>query len=359
MKIGIIGPSQSGKSTTFHLLTGTEPNPHALFKREVQMGMSTVRDPRVDRLAELSDSRKRTYLAVEYFDMPPLESGAAKSDWFTAAIDGGIKTAEALLLVVRAFGADQIAGGINPLRDVLAVQEELVLADLIALENRLERIRKQRKVKPLSGEEHIEIELLTRAHAHASAGAPLRTLQLVPAERKPLKGFQFLSEKSLLVLVNSAEDKLADMDQVLSTLNAELAPLQAQAIALSARLEGDIARLPEADRPTFMADLGVTELARDRVVHASFDLLGLLTFLTTGDRESRIWPLHKGDTALDAAAEIHTDLARGFIRAEVVHFDDFVREGGYPGCKAKGLLRLEGRDYPVKDGDVLLIRHSS
>ncbi|HEY3296242.1 MAG TPA: DUF933 domain-containing protein [bacterium] len=356
MNIGIIGPARSGKTTTFHLLTGTIPKPEDAFKHEVQHGVTHVPDARVDKLSEMSSSKKSIYVTVEYVDTPALEAGASKTDWFRAAMDGGIKTTDALLLVVRAFGAEDQPGGVNPLRDIIAVQDELVLADMIILENRLERLQKQRRVKAPLPEEKAELDLLTKAHAHLGEGKPLRILELEHNEQKALRGFQFLSEKPLLAVVNAAEDMLASTD--LHKLGDDLKHYHIQVIALSAALEGDIARLPRDEQEAFMSDLGVTELARDRVLRASFDLLGLQSFLTTGDKESRAWPIHKGDTAQEAAGVIHTDLAKGFIRAEVVHFDDFVREGGYPGCKAKGLLRLEGKEYPVKDGDILVIRHS-
>lgn len=358
MNIGLIGPSRSGKTTTFHLLTGTPPRPDDAYKREVQHGVTHVPDPRVDKLAEISRSKKTTYVTVEYVDTPPLESGASKSDWFAAAMEGGIKSTDALLLIARAFGSGEMSRPTDPLHDVLTVQDELILADLIVLEKRLERLEKQRRVKPITPEEKSEMEILARGSEHLSAGHPLRTLPLEPTEKKMMRGFQFLSEKPVLVLVNTSEDMLAHMDDALHELDDKLKPHRIHAIALSAKLEGEIAALPAEERAAFMADIGVADLARERVLHASFALLGLQSFLTTGEKESRAWPMEKGGTALDAAGVIHTDLARGFIRAEVVHYDDFVREGGYPGCKTKGLLRLEGKEYVVKEGDVLLIRHS-
>ncbi|MDD5087184.1 MAG: DUF933 domain-containing protein [bacterium] len=359
MNIGLIGKSRSGKTTTFHLLTGTAPDPHAAHKHEVQMGVTHVPDPRVDTLAEISASKKKIYVTVEYVDAPAFDVGAAKSDWFASALEGGVKNSEALLLVARAFGADELSEPLDPLRDVLAVQDELVLSDMLILEKRMDRLTRQRKVKTLSADEQMEMGILERASETLANGKPLRTLALDTSEKKTLRGFQFLSEKPLLAVVNAAEDDLTRWGGEIRELNGKLEPHGIRAVALSAALEGEIARLDPAERAVFMSDLGVTELARDRILRASFDLLGLMSFLTTGDKESRAWPLRKGETALDAAASIHTDLARGFIRAEVVAYDDFVREGGYPGCKTKGLLRLEGKDYPVKDGDILVIRHSS
>ncbi len=358
MNIGIIGPPLSGKTTTFHLLTGTEPDPAAAFKREVQMAMTHVPDSRVDKLSEMSASKKAVYTTVEYVDTPGIEHGAAKTDWFGAALAGGVKNSDALLLVVRAFGEEGLGSGINPERDILSVQEELTFADLVVLENRLERLQKQRRVKTVTHEETVEMELLARGKEYLEASKPLRLMPMEAHEKKLLRGYQFLSAKPLLAVVNAADDELAGISKTLAELNAKLASLQIRAIALSASLEGEIARLEGEEQQVFMADLGVSELARDRVLRASYDLLGLQTFLTTGEKESRAWPIHKGETAVDAAGVIHTDLAKGFIRAEVVHYDDFVREGGYPGCKHKGLLRLEGKEYVVKDGDILVIRHS-
>jgi GTP-binding protein YchF len=358
MNIGLIGPSRSGKTTTFHLLTGTPTRPEEAFKREVHHGVTHVPDPRVDKLAEISGSKRATYVTVEYVDTPPLEAGASKSDWFAAAMEGGIKHTEALLVVVRAFGEEELSAPVDPVRDILMVQEELMLADLMVLEKRTERQEKQRRVKPLTPEEKIELEILQRGSHHLSEGQPLRTLALDVHDRKMLRGFQFLSEKPLLALINTSEDRLSHYEDTLHEINGRLQPHRIHAIALSAKLEGEIAALPADERVAFMSDIGVSEAARERVLKASFELLGLQTFLTTNEKESRAWPIEKGGTALDAAGIVHTDLARGFIRAEVVSFDDLAREGGYPGCKAKGLVRLEGKEYVVKDGDVLLIRHS-
>ena len=358
MNIGIIGPTRSGKTTVFHLLTGTAPDPHADLKHEVRHGVTSVPDPRVDKLAEISQSKKITYTTVEYVDMPPFDAGASKSDWFASALEGGIKTTDALLLVVRGFGAEDAGQPLDPLRDILIVQEELVLADLILLEKRQERLHRQKRVKVLTSDEKVEMDILERALAHLNTDQPLRTVKLDPHEKKTLRGFQFLSEKPLLAVINAEESSLPSVMASIEDIHSKLSGFSIATMALSAKLEEEISELPPDEQTVFMSDIGVSELARDRVLHASQALLGLQTFLTTGEKESRAWPLPKGGTALEAAGVVHTDLARGFIRAEVVHFADFVREGGYPGCKHKGLLRLEGKEYPVKDGDVLLIRHS-
>ncbi|MBI5059433.1 redox-regulated ATPase YchF [candidate division KSB1 bacterium] len=358
MNIGIIGPPQSGKTTTFHLLTGTAHDPAASFKREVQHAVTDVPDRRVDKLSEMSQSKKTVYVTVEYVDTPGIEHGGSKTEWFAAAIEGGVKNSDALLTVVRAFGEDSAARELNPQRDILAIQDELVFADLVVLENKLSRLEKQRRVKAATPDEKHEAELLHRGLELLQTGQPLRLLTLDAHDKKALRGYQFLSEKPLLAIVNAADDRLQQINSSLAALNGALAAHGIQAIALSALVEAEIAGLDSESQAAFMSDLGVEELARDRVLRASYALLGLQSFLTTGDKESRGWSIHKGDSALDAAGVIHTDLAKGFIRAEVVNYDDFVREGGYAGCRAKGLVRLEGKEYPIKDGDILVIRHS-
>ncbi len=358
MNIGIIGPPQSGKTITFHLLANTTPDPNAGFKHEVQHAVTFVPDPRVDTLADLSASKKRVYVTVEYVDTPGIEQGGSKSEWFASAIQHGVKTADALLVVLRAFGAESAGRELSPQRDLLSIQDELIFSDLVILESKLSRLEKQRRVKASSAEEKHEAELLHRANEHLQGSKPLRTLDMGAAEKRLLRGYQFLSEKPILAVVNCEETNLSAMLKTIDTLNASLQEHGIEAIILSAQVESEIASLDDEARTAFMADLGVTDLARNRVLQASFHLLGLQSFLTTGDKESRAWPIPKGSTALDAAGVIHTDLAHGFIRAEVVHYDDFVREQGYAGCRAKGLVRLEGREYCVKDGDILVIRHS-
>lgn len=357
MNIGLIGPPRSGKTTVFHLLTGTENDPNAAFKREALRAVTHVPDKRVDKLAEMSNSKKTDYVTVEYVDTPGIEEGSSKQNWFEGQVMSEIKNSDALLLIVRDFGAEEV-DSLHPEKDIRSVQDELVFADFVVIEKRLDKLNKQRRVKPITGEEQHELSVLEHAHAALEEGKPLRMLEMDAVDKKLLRGFQCLSEKPLLAIVNVADDKLAASDAQVQALNESLADCGVQAIALSAQIEGEIALLEGEEREEFMKDLGITDAARDRVLRSSFELLGMHSFLTTGDKESRAWPIMRNATAVDAAGVIHTDLAHGFIRAEVVHYDDFVREGGYPGCREKGLLRLEGKDYIVKDGDILVIRHS-
>ncbi|MCL4306576.1 YchF family ATPase [bacterium] len=358
MNIGIIGAPQSGKTTVFHLLTGTEPDPNALHKRETLRAVTQVPDARVDKLAEMSESRKVIYTTVEYLDTPGLEEGASKQSWFEGVFSGELKNADALALVVRGF---ELAGALesaDPPRDIRRIQDELIFSDLIVIEKRHEKLQKQVRVKSPTAQETMELEVLERAKAQLEAGRPLRVLELGVHEKKALRGFQLLSEKPMLVVLNLSEGDLSNADALAAKLSGTFAHDGMAVIGLSASIEGEIARLDAEERAVFMSDLGITTSARDRIIQASYKLLGLQSFLTTGDKETRAWPIHIGETAVEAAGVIHSDLAKGFIRAEVVHYDDFVRESGYAGCRTKGLIRLEGKEYVVKDGDILVIRHS-
>ena len=357
MNIGLIGPPRSGKTTVFHLLTGTENDPNAAFKREALHAVTHVPDERVEKLAEISGSKKTDYVTVEYVDTPGIEEGSSKQNWFEGQVMSELKNSDALLLIVRDFGEEEV-DALHPEKDIRSVQDELIFADFVVLEKRLTKLNKQRRLKPMTNEEQHEMTVLEHAHAMLEEEKPLRNLEVNAADKKLLRGFQLLSEKPILAVVNVADDKLADSASEIQAINEKLADIGIHAISLSAQIEGEVAMLEGEEREEFMKDLGIEDAARDRVLRASFELLGMHTFLTTGDKESRAWPIIRDATAVEAAGVIHTDLAHGFIRAEVVHFDDFVREGGYPGCRDKGLLRLEGKDYIVKDGEVLVIRHS-
>ncbi len=358
MNIGLVGLPKSGKTTTFHLLTGTEPDPAHAFRREAMRAVASIPDERVEKIAAITGSAKAVHIAVEYCDTPPVETGSAKADWFTTQVAAHLKLADALVQVVRAYGKRELEEGIDVLRDIRRVEDELIFADLVVLDGREKRLQKMAKVKPLSAEDKHELELLEQGRALLEDNRPLRLLELRSEDKKQLRGFQFLSEKPLLVLVNADETELPIVQSQLPNFEAELAEGNTRILALCADLEREIAELAPDEQAAFLADLGMTETALRRVLHASFDLLGLLSFFTTNENETHAWTLRSGETALDAAATVHTDLARRFIRAEIVSYDDFVAHGGYTGCREKGLLRLEGKDYRVTDGDIVLIRHN-
>lgn len=358
MNIGLVGLPKSGKTTTFHLLTGTKPDPAHAFRREAMRAVAAIPDERVEKIAALTGSAKTAHVSVDYCDTPPVETGSAKAEWFTTQVSAHLKLADALVQVVRAFGKSEMEEEIDILRDIRRVEDELIFADLVVLDGRHKKLEKMARVSPLSAEDKREVELLEQGKAALEDNRPLRLLELSAEDEKRLRGFRFLSEKPLLVLVNADEKELPNVQAALPQFEAELAQKNTKILAFCVDLEQEIAELPDDEQAAFLADMGVTEPARRRVLRASFDLLGLLSFFTTNEKETHAWTLRGGETALDAAATVHTDFARRFIRAEVVSFEDFAAHGGYPGCRQKGLLRLEGKDYRVKDGDILLIRHN-
>ena len=344
MRVGLTGFPGAGKTTTFNALTGLHAEPGGTA---LNLGTIKVPDARVDGLARIWSPRKTTYAEVTFVDFPPARAAAGTRAVLDAGTVAQLRDADALVEVVRGF--PDIAGeAATPAVDVEAFGAELVLADLAVVEKRLERLRKDPK-----GNER-EKALLERLVPELEAGRALRTLSLAPEERTQVAGFAFLSLRPLLVLLNVAEAEAAAPlpEDVLGRARLQ----GAEAMALSARLEAEVAELEPADRQAFLEDLGLRETARDRFIRASYALLDLVSFLTAGEDECRAWPIRRGTTALKAAGKIHSDIERGFIRAEVVAYDDFIRHGSEAKCREAGKLRLEGKDYVVQDGDIAHFR---
>jgi hypothetical protein len=346
MKIGIVGFPRSGKTTVFNALTGlhaavggfadpTKPN----------LGAIKVPDPRIDKLSEIFQPRKTTYAEAVFVDFPPTaERSSSALDQATLT---QMRDADAMVQVVRGF-TDPIGGGApNPRRDVDNFVNELILADLGVLERRLERMRKEK------GKEQ-EAALVERCRAALEAETPLRRVDLSEADERALSGYGLLSRVPLMVLLNVGEADAAG--GVPAELAEHLAGIGVPCLSLCAQIEMEIASLDPEDRAPFLADLGLRESARDRFVQAAYELLDLISFLTTGPDEVRAWPIRKGTTAVRAAGKIHSDIERGFIRAEVVAYDDFLRYGSDAKCREAGKLRLEGKEYVVQDGDIVHFR---
>jgi GTP-binding protein YchF len=344
MKVGIVGFPGAGKTTVFNALTGL----HAAVggygdPGKANLGSIKVPDARIDRLSEIFQPRKTTYAETVFVDVPGASAGASALDQATL---NQMRDADALALVLRGFPDPLTAAPADPLRDFENFRGELILADLAVIEKRLERVRKEQKGS--------EVELLDRCRSALEAETPLRRVELSPGEERALAGFALLSRLPLLVAVNGAE---ADAGQPLPTaLQARLDADGVGGISLCAQIEMEIAALPADERGAFLADLGLTESARDRFIQAAYGLLDLISFLTSGEDEVRAWPIRRGTTAVKAAGKIHSDIERGFIRAEVVAFDDFVRLGSDAKCREAGKLRLEGKEYVVRDGDIIHFR---
>jgi ribosome-binding ATPase len=330
---------------------------------DVNIGISKVPDRRLDVLTAMYNPRKRVPATVEFTDIiAPARSGAQ------ALVDvAGYKNADALVHVVRAFRDQSVphpSGSIDPARDAQAMEDELILADLGVAERRLERIEKDLK-KGRSAELEKEGDLVRRCQAALEDGKPLRALELTGDDLKRLRGFQFLSAKPLLLVINLDEEDLSEVGSSVSKaadktgLTAFLAHAVTRAVALCARIELEISQLEGDDATAFLADLGLKESGLDRVISTSYDLLGYISFFTVGEDECRAWSIARGTTAQTAAGEIHTDIQRGFIRAEVVAYDALISRGTMAACRDHGEVRLEGKDYVVQDGDIINFRFAT
>ena len=362
LRTALIGYPSTGKTTLFQLMTSAHEAPRAAHgKLDASLGVARVPDPRLDVLTAMYKPRKRVPAAVEFADIPGRPTGSGADALLDVA---AYRNADALVHVVRSFEDPAIphaAGSIDPQRDARTMEDELILADLAVVEKRLERLAKDLK-KTRTADLEREQNVLVRCKAHLENGAALRALELADDDWRRLRGFQFLSAKPLLLALNIAEDELVGgLDRLRE--RHDLAGLAAGPstgfVAVCAKTELEIAQLDAADSAAFLADLGLKESGLDRVIRASYDLLGYISFFTVGEDECRAWSIPRGTPAQAAAGEIHTDLARGFIRAEVVAYDALVGRGSMAACRDHGEVRLEGKEYVVADGDVVTIRFAT
>jgi len=366
VKVGIVGLPQVGKSTIFDLLTsgqgGAPPQPG---KAEARMGVARVPDARLERLAQIFQPKKVTPATVEYVDLPGLAPGEGSGASANKARDlntylNNLKNVDALLHVVRAFedaAIPHVEESIDPRRDIALFELELILSDLAIVEKRLERLEREIK-KMKSSELEAENSVLLRFKDALEKEQPLRNLELTPDERRRVKGFTFLSAKPLLVVLNLGDSDAAKIPKVAAEFNLE-APASMRAVAITAvcgKIEAEIASLSDEDAQIFMEDLGLSGNGLTRIIEESYSLLGLTSFYTAGEPEVRAWTIPRHTSAQKAAGVIHTDFEKGFIKAEVVSFEDLVELGSFQAAKNKGVLRLEGKDYIVREGDVILFR---
>jgi GTP-binding protein YchF len=349
MKLGIIGLSQAGKTTIFNALTrGHAPTTASAGRMEVHTAVVDVPDGRVDRLAAIFQPRKTIYAKVTYADIAGLESGAARAG-ISGQLLNQLTQMDGFLLVVRAFADESVAhpaGSINPQRDLEAMTGELLLNDLISVERKLERLTEERKK---GGTDRTVNErqtaLFTKLQEALNANAPLRSLKLTPEESRELSSFGLLSRKPLLTVFNLGEGQKA----------VEL-QLDHPSVSLLGKLEMEIAQLGPEDAAIFMQEYGIEEPGLNKMIRLSYDLLQQQSFFTVGEDEVRAWTIHRGATAVEAAGVIHTDLQHGFVRAEVVAYEDLVALGSMNEAKTHGKLRLEGKEYSAQDGDILHVR---
>jgi ribosome-binding ATPase len=356
MKTAIIGLPMTGKTSLFTILTGVRQETR-IGSTAARSGIARVPDARVDELARFFTPLKTTHATVEYVDMPSVSKESLRDPSYVASL----RVVDAFAHVLRLFEDPTVPhekGSVNPLRDMEDVETELILSDILVIEKRLERLEKDRK-KIKNPELDREWELLEQCKAALDSNQPLRQLELGPDEEKRLRGFQFLSQKPVLYVLNLGEEeagRLAERER-----EYREGPLAGRrhvaATAICGKIEAELAELPAADQREYLASYGLHESGLERLIGATYTLLGLMSFLTAGEDEVRAWTIPMHTNAVRAAGAIHSDFEKKFIRAEVLNWKSLVDLGGYAGARDKGQLRLEGKEYIVRDGDVLVIRH--
>jgi GTP-binding protein YchF len=354
MKMAIIGLPNSGKTTVFNALTRGTAETAAFSSGQLEPNLATVKvpDARLAVLAKMFNPKKITPADVQYVDVGGLSGGgASKGSGLPPALLNYIGGADALLHVARAFEDENVPhpdGSVNPMRDIESVDLELAFSDLAIIERRLTRLNAE--IGKMSSKDRelrlSERDLLVRLQGLLEGGQPIRDADLTDEEERLIRGYQFLTAKPLLLLLNIGEGQLASPPQI------AYAHRQSAVAALCGKIEAELAQLEDEDARSFMDDLGITEPARERVIEVSYDMLGLMSFLTAGPDEVRAWTIHKDTPAVEAAGAIHSDIQRGFIRAEIVAYHDLVKAGGMTEAKKQGTVRMEGKQYIVQDGDV-------
>jgi len=358
MKTGIIGLPQVGKTSLFRILTRVQVEDRG-YSRDAHLGMATVPDDRLDRLAAQYNPKKLIHATVEYADVAAIGQEALKETAFLASL----RTVDALIHVLRAFEDDSIphVGAIDPLRDAKSVEFDLMLSDLTQVEKRLERLEKDLK-KMRTPDLEKENALLIRCKASLEAETPLREMEMTPEEKKLIRGFMFLSQKPVLYAVNVSESTTLGADLEAAAAKFGLTEIasrpNAGVTAFCGKVEAELSEMEDEEATEFLASYGLKESGLVRLIRRSYELLGLISFFTVGDDECRAWTVPANSRAQEAAGAIHTDLEKHFIRAETIHWDTLLAAGSEAAARAQGTLRLEGKDYLVQDGDVLHIRHS-
>jgi GTP-binding protein YchF len=356
MKTAIIGLPMVGKTSLFTILTGAHEATRVGLM-EARVGITKVPDARLDALAKIFEPPKITHATVEYLDFPAVSKEALRDPSYLASM----RVADALAHVLRLFQSDTVPhekGSVDPVRDLEDVEIELILSDLVVVEKRMERLEKERK-KIKSTEHDREFALLERCKATLEQNVALRTLELTADEEKLIRGFQFLSQKPMLFVLNIGEEDAGRLHEIEEEYRkGPLAGRTNTAVtAICGKIEAELAELSAEEAREYLTSYGLKDSALTRLISATYALLGLMSFLTAGETEVRAWTISMNSPAQKAAGAIHSDFEKKFIRAEVVNWQALIDHGGYPGVREKGLLRLEGKEYIVKDGDVLVIRH--
>ena len=360
MKIGIVGLPNVGKSTMFNAITnaGAECANYPFCTIEPNVGVVPVPDERLDALTKMYNPQKTTHAVIEFVDIAGLVKGASKGEGLGNKFLSHIREVDSIVEVVRCFENPNVVhvdGNINPTRDIETINLELIFADLETIEKRLERARVKLKADKKA---KLEIDVLEKIKISLEAGISARSIELTEEEKEYIKDVYLLTAKPILYIANVSEEQLnkTDSDEYVQQVKEYASRERAKVIPLCVKIEEELSSLDGEDKQEMLEALGLKESGLDKVVKASYDLLGLMSFLTAGEPEVRAWTIKKGTKAPEAAGKIHSDIQRGFIKAEVVSFGDLMREGSMNAVREKGLLRMEGKEYVMQDGDIVLFR---
>ena len=360
MKIGIVGLPNVGKSTMFNAITnaGAECANYPFCTIEPNVGVVPVPDERLDALTKMYNPQKTTHAVIEFVDIAGLVKGASKGEGLGNKFLSHIREVDSIVEVVRCFENPNVVhvdGNINPTRDIETINLELIFADLETIEKRLERARVKLKADKKA---KLEIDVLEKIKISLEAGISARSIELTEEEKEYIKDVYLLTAKPILYIANVSEEQLnkTDSDEYVQQVKEYASRERAKVIPLCVKIEEELSSLDGEDKQEMLEALGLKESGLDKVVKASYDLLGLMSFLTAGEPEVRAWTIKKGTKAPESAGKIHSDIQRGFIKAEVVSFGDLMREGSMNAVREKGLLRMEGKEYVMQDGDIVLFR---